>query len=265
MNCLTLLSDLGLHDPGVAVTKGILMQHLPETRLLDVSHSIEPFHLEQAAYMLRVSYRHFAPGTCHVVLFNVFSERSPRLVYCEFDGYHFLAPDNGVLPLALRQVPDALQCYQAPHPGIFHEWLHGLGRTAALVKSGSIKDESGVTSCHLKVAPQAPPPPADAKSVECHVIHIDRFENVVLDITKEQFERLSEGRSFRIRFMRNDEISTVSHNYYEVRDGEKLCRFNSAGHLEICINRGKAASLFGFRLHREQHLLYRSIKILFGS
>ncbi len=264
MRCVTLLSDLGLHDPAVGMAKGILMQHLAaDTELVDLSHSVEPFLTEQAAYLLRSSYRHFPPGTCHLVLFNVFAERGARLIHCTHEGHHFLAPDNGIIPLALRKLPAAVCCYEAAHPAHLHQWVQSLGRYTALLGTKRF-DPADFQPCALKELVQPPLPTPDSRSIDCHVIHIDRFENVVLDITREQFDTAAAGRPFRIRFMRNDEITTISTNYYEVPQGEKLCRFNSAGHLEICINGGKAASLFGFRLHREQNLMYRAIKILFG-
>ncbi len=94
---------------------------------------------------------------------------------------------------------------------------------------------------------------------ECEVIHIDRYENVVLNITKQQFEHMGNGRQFRLQFMRVEEINEISANYTDAREGFKLCRFNSNNYLEICINRGRAASLFGLRLGSRNN----DIKIFF--
>jgi S-adenosylmethionine hydrolase len=99
--------------------------------------------------------------------------------------------------------------------------------------------------------------------VECHVIHIDRFENVVINLTKEIFEQVGKGRPFSIQFMRDEEIKQLSTHYYNVQEGEKLCRFNETGYLEIAINRGKAASLLGLQLHRDRRLMYNTIKVYF--
>ena len=118
--------------------------------------------------------------------------------------------------------------------------------------------------CKLKNAPTYCQPKIENNVVECQVIHIDRFENVVINITREQFYEVAKERPFQIQFMRNETINEISTHYHNVKEGDKLCRFNSAGYLEIAINRGKAASLFGLKLHREQHLMYNTIKIFFG-
>ena len=100
-------------------------------------------------------------------------------------------------------------------------------------------------------------------TVECHVVHIDRYENVVINLTRQQFDEIGQGRPFRIQFMRDEEIKQLSTHFNNVSEGQKLCRFNATGFMEIGINRGKAASLFGFKLFREGHFIYNTIKINF--
>lgn len=267
MGFITLLSDLGLQDASVASAKGILMQHVPQAAFIDISHLVAPYHLQQAAYLLAASYRNFPAGTCHLLLFDVFSEKEPRLVLCEQDGHYFLAPDNGVLSLAFGHPERVWKCFDLLPPGIFKDWLHELGKTALRLQSAP-PDALGLEPCELRNAPQHCQPIVEANSAECQVIHIDRFENVVINITQQQFENLRRGRNFRIRFMRDEEITEISTHYYNVRPGEKLCRFNSTGYLEIAINRGNAASLFGLRMNKEphtrrEHQLYNTIKIFF--
>lgn len=263
MSCITLLSDFGLQDASLAAAKGILMQHVPDAQVIDVSHLVEPFHLQQAAYLLLASYPYFPKGSCHVLLFDIFSEKSPRLLLCEKEGHYFLAPDNGLLALAFGDdLEKVWTCYELTEPAIFKDWLHETGRIIRqLQEQGQVP--AGLPPCALRNAPKHLQPLVDHDTVECHVIHIDRYENVVVNITREQFDRIGKGRSFRIHFMRDEEISDLSNNYFNVREGEKLCRFNATGFLEIAINRGKAASLFGFRLNREHHLIYSTIKIYF--
>lgn len=264
MGCITLLSDFGLQDASVAAAKGKLMQHVPDAAFVDISHLVEPFHLQQAAYLLLAAYRHFPKGTCHVLLFDIFSEKVPRLVLGEQNGHYFLAPDNGVLSLAFGEaIGQVWQCFELITPGVFGDWLNEVGKVAAQLQTHA-PASLGLTPCSLKNIPHHWLPKFDEQVIECHVIHIDRYENVVVNITQEQFEMYRKGRPFRIEFMRDEELNHISTHFYNVNDGQKLCRFNATGFMEIAINRGKAASLFGFKLFREKHLIYNSIKIFFG-
>ncbi|MBS1584316.1 MAG: SAM-dependent chlorinase/fluorinase [Bacteroidetes bacterium] len=263
MACITLLSDFGLQDASVAAARGIIMQHVPSVPIIDISHMVEPYHLQQAAYLLASSYSDFPIGTCHILLFDIFSERKPALVLCEINGHYFLAPDNGLLPLAFSAMPaDVWKCYELQPEASFKDMLHEAGRIAAKLQD-SKPHVLGLNKCELKNAPQHWRPRIEANMAECHVIHIDRFENVIVNITREEFERVSDGRTFRIQFMRDEEIRSISRHYNDVREGEELCLFNSTGYLEIAINRGKAASLFGLRLNNEKHVIYNTIKIFF--
>lgn len=263
MGCITLLSDFGLADASVASAKGILMQHSPQSALVDISHEVEPFHLQQAAYLLLATYKSFAPGTCHILLLDIFSEHSPTMLLCEKEGHYFIAPDNGILSLAFgRSIDKVWKCAELQEGSEIRVWLHEAGKITASLQDKAATDLN-LSSCELKIAPQHWQPKIEPNAVECQVIHIDRFENVVINLTREQFEKVGRHRPFRIRFMRDEEITELSTHYHNVKQGEKLCRFNSTGFLEIAINRGKAASLFGLKLHREQHLMYNTIKIYF--
>ena len=92
--------------------------------------------------------------------------------------------------------------------------------------------------------------------IEGQIIFIDNFENVIVNINKEDFEEQRKGRSFTIVFKRDEVIDKISETYADVNEGEKLALFNSAGYLEIAINKGNAAGLFGLQGYSEKQQLY---------
>jgi S-adenosylmethionine hydrolase len=69
---------------------------------------------------------------------------------------------------------------------------------------------------------------------------------VITDISREQFARFGKNLPFGIELF-GDEITTISNNYYDVAEGEKLAFFNSAGYLEIAINKGSASALLNIK------------------
>lgn len=264
MSCITLLSDLGLHDASVASAKGILMQYAPNTTIVDISHFIEPYHLQQAAYLMAAAHANFAADTFHLVLFDIFSTKTPQLLLYRRNNQYFFAPDNGILSLAFgNSLQDVWKCFELDSSGMLRDWVREAGKTIQRLQNQS-PEELNLEKYGLKNAPTYCQPKIENSVVECQVIHIDRFENVVINITKEQFYEAAKDRPFQIQFMRNETINEISTHYHNVKEGDKLCRFNSAGYLEISINRGNAASLFGLKLYREQHLMYNTIKIFFG-
>jgi hypothetical protein len=111
--------------------------------------------------------------------------------------------------------------------------------------------------------------------IEGQIIFIDNFENVIVNITKEEFEEQRRGRSFTIVFKRDEIIDKISETYADVTEGEKLALFNAAGYLEVAINKGNAAGLFGLQgfsekqqMHSQQQfinnrLFYQTVKVYF--
>jgi S-adenosylmethionine hydrolase len=96
---------------------------------------------------------------------------------------------------------------------------------------------------------------------------------VIVNITREEFEEQRRGRSFKIVFKRDEVIDKISESYADVNEGEKLALFNSASYLEIAINKGNAAGLFGLQGYSEKsvsqaqflqsRLYYQTVRILF--
>src|SRR5688500_9842575 len=109
--------------------------------------------------------------------------------------------------------------------------------------------------------------------MEGQIILIDNFENVIVNITQEQFEQQRKGRRFKIVFKRDEIIERISGSYADVPQGEKLVLFNSAGYMEIAVNKGNAAGLFGLKGYSEvnqpvstlvqNRLFYQTVRVFF--
>jgi S-adenosylmethionine hydrolase len=104
--------------------------------------------------------------------------------------------------------------------------------------------------------------------IEGQILMIDRFNNVLVNITIHEFEEARKGRKFKIVLLRDAFIEEISSIYSDVQDGEKLARFNEAGYLEIAINKGFAAPLFGLGEYgqsssQQKRQYYQTIKIFF--
>ena len=104
--------------------------------------------------------------------------------------------------------------------------------------------------------------------IEGQVLMIDRFNNVVVNITIHEFEEARKGRKFKIVLLRDAFIEEISTTYSDVPEGEKLARFNESGYLEIAINKGFAAPLFGLGEYgqsssQQKRQYYQTIKIFF--
>lgn len=255
---ITLLSDMGLGNASVANAQGVLRQHIPACVIADISHSVAPYDLQQAAYLLQSTYHHFPRRTVHVLLIDVLSGDGRGMLLAEKDGFYFVAPDNGILPLVFGEALDnTLLCVKPEQSISFKEWMGHVTLVAEKIFSG---DELPYERYDTMKNTRQVKPGMTPGGMDCGIQYIDRYGNVVLDMTREQFELLVREKPFRIKVTRSD-ITVISKHYDDVAEGAPLCRFNDAGFLEIALNRSSAAGLLGLDVNNPGSLHYQSIRI----
>jgi len=248
MPLLTLTSDIGNQDYLVSAMKAQLLQINPEFQIIDITHNIPPFNYPQAAYTCRNAIKNFPPFTYHLILVNLFDSKPEHLLLAYHKDQYLMCADNGLLTMILEEKPElviglpleklevknAIYCARS-----FGNVANQLAKGES-IKNIGIPDISYQEKHHLR-------PMLDNNWIEGQIIFIDNFENVIVNITHEQFEEQRKGRSFQIVFKREEKIEHISESYADVNEGEKLALFNSAGYLEIAINKGNAAGLFGLK------------------
>jgi S-adenosylmethionine hydrolase len=275
MPLLTLTSDIGIQDFMPGAIKGQLLQANNSFNIIDITHLLSPFNYPQAAYVCRNAIRNFPEGTFHLILINLFDEKPEHLLLAEHNGHFIGCADNGLLTMILEEVP---QKVVALHLEKFQQkntiyCVNVFAQAFNALLDGKKLEEIGDTSISINV--KNPLRPLLGNNwIEGQIIFIDNFENVIVNISKEEFEEQRKGRSFSLIFKRDEEIDKISETYADVPEGEKLALFNSAGYLEIAINKGNAAGLFGLQGYSEkQHniqsqlmnnrLIYQTVKVYF--
>jgi len=274
MPLLTLSSDIGNQDYLVAAVKAQLLKINPDFQLIDISHNIPPFNYPQAAYVCRNAIKNFPPYTYHLILVNLFELRPEQLLLAFHREHYFLCADNGLLTMILEERPE-LTIGIPLDKTVIRNTLYFTEVMAAtinkLVNGESIKNIGVADISFVEKNPLRPM--FSDKWIEGQIIFIDNFENVIVNITRAQFEEQRRGRHFKIVFKRDEVIETISESYADVPEGEKLALFNSAGYLEIAINKGNAAGLFGLKGFSEKtkqvssimqnQLFYQTVRVYF--
>jgi S-adenosylmethionine hydrolase len=274
MSVITLTSDIGLQDYMIAAVKGQLMQACPETMLVDISHQVAPFNFPQAAYLCRSALPHFPHEAFHFILVNLFDRSVNYYLLAYHKGHYFCCADNGLLSMIMEGHPEQLfRLYldKKDTPTLINVIKLFSGAVNGIL-SGKALDKIGEPVSDMVIRNSLVPAVGDGW-IEGQVIYVDNFENVVINITREQFEAQRKGRDFRIYFKRDEYISHISDTYADVAESHKLALFNTAGYLEIAINKGNAAGLFGLQGFNRQQLIsetyyqkslfYQSVKIIF--
>lgn len=256
MPIVTLLSDYGSRDWYTASLKGAILTAVPEAVLVDISHEVVAFDIVQGALISRNCWREFPKGSIHLLAVHCRYTLIPRFLIAQEGGHFFIAPDNGILGLVLGDLEQGqLRCLPAPPAGysstkeVFVQAIQQLSISDGFAQLGNQMDGPPERRIGLR-------PVTNPNQVRGTVLHIDQYENVVLNIDRDLFERTGQGRSFSLYFKRNDPITQLSPNYCSVPAGEVLCLINSAGLLEIAVSFGKAATLLGLKREDMVELIF---------
>ncbi|GAA0559294.1 SAM hydrolase/SAM-dependent halogenase family protein [Chitinophaga japonensis] len=274
MSIITLTSDIGYQDYLVGAIKGQLWQDCPGCHVADISHHISPFNLPQATYICKSAFAWYPPGAFHMVLINLFDRKASHLLLAQWQGQYIACADNGLITMitGAQAVPVVKLLLEEGQPRNTFTIIRRFAQAYKALQNGQPWEQLGEPATDIVVKNNLQPL-TGADYIEGQIIHIDNFENVVVNITREQFEAQRGQRKFRIYFRRDEVISQLSETYADVAEGQKLALFNAAGYLEIAINKGNAAGLFGLRSFSRdqltqpagyQHLsFYQTVRIIF--
>ena len=274
MPLITLTSDIGRQDFLTGAVKGQLLQINDEFNIVDISHELSPFNYPQAAYVCRNAIKNFPGLTFHIILVDLFDQRPEHMLLIKHQDQYIGCADNGLITMILEETPEkivALPLKLSEQKNTLY-CVSVFGRAYQEILDGKTIEEIGDSSVSIEVKNPLRPL-LGSKYIEGQIIFIDNFENVIINITKEEFEEQRRGRSFKIVFKRDEVIDKISETYADVPESEKLALFNSASYLEIAINKGNAAGLFGLEGYSEKltmqtqymqnRLLYQTVKIYF--
>jgi S-adenosylmethionine hydrolase len=274
MPILTLTSEIGQSDFLVGAIKGNILSLNPTFTIVDISHSLTPFHYPEAAYIVKNAIPHFPIQSFHLVLVNLFQTPIKHLFVVQAGSQLIGIADNGLLSMIFDDQPYQVYAIDLPESKSINIltcvtiWIQIFNQ----LLTGSSLDEIATRYTDFKKN-DITPPLIGSNYLEGHILYVDQFHNLIINITQKTFEQVRNGRKFKIVFKRDETIEQISKSYADVPDGEKLALFNTAGYLEIAIKNGKASHLFGLETYRapsnmaisatSARMFYQMVRILF--
>lgn len=247
---ITITTDFGHQGPFVATMKGRILAHLPDARIVDVTHEVPVYWPAEAGFWLARAYQYFPSGSVHVAVVDPGVGTSRDIIAVSTQGHAFLAPDNGLLaPVVTRA--QAAQIYRLdlgritarlklPTPSATFHGRDIFAPIAAEIAGGRL----ALADLGPKTADIVPAwvdePSVGANHVTGAIITIDHFGNLITNIDAELIRGFAKpmvrtgGHSFPLR-----------RTYGDVRPGDFLALINSFGVIEIARAEQSAAEALG--------------------
>jgi len=264
MAIITLTTDFGEKDHFVGSVKGAIYTEVEDVKIVDITHSISPFHLHEAAYIIQNAYKSFPEGTIHVI--GVDSELNPenKHIALLLDGHYFVCADNGIISLLTAEIRPEKIVEINIHDRVTSNFpvLDVFVKVAGHIARGGTLEVIGKNISEIKELTAIKPVVNKTETqIIGNIIYVDNYGNVVTNITEKIFDQVGHGREFIIH-VRTSKIKKIYKRYSDAinfdlppdkreEDGKKLAIWNSSGYLELAVYKsnpssvGGASTLFG--------------------
>ena len=263
---ITLTTDFGLTSTYVATMKGVILNINPEAKLVDICHTIEPQNLLQASFAINTVYEFFPPKTVHLIVVDPGVGTERRAIILRTPQADFVAPDNGVLSYVIQRLSsfpwkDFAQLNEielSPNMEAIHItksefWrlpvsptFHGrdiFAPVAARLSLGYQPSDFGERIDKVRVLPLSRPHMTTNGVLIGHVLHIDSFGNLIIDIRHDDLPCRKQSLSITAG---NNVINGLVSTYAEGKG--LMALIGSSGYLEIAFKNGSAAAFLNARI-----------------
>ena len=249
---ITLTTDFGTNDHFVGALKGVIVDIVPDVQIVDISHAVQAFDVLDGALAISQAYSYFPNGTIHMVVVDPGVGTARRPILASSDGYHFVAPDNGVLSMVyakeerihVRHITSD-HYFRQPVSNTFHG-RDVFAPVAAYLSKGVDSSKFGeeITDYVRFVAPK--PKSTAPNAWKAIVLKTDKFGNLMTNITAKEIPQIFDvsANAFKIT-VGKAEVTKLLSNYAEGTPGELFAILGSSGFLEISTNKGAASRVAG--------------------
>ena len=245
---ITLTTDFGEADYFVPAMKGAIYSLNREVDIVDLTHQIPPHDIYTGAFTLMCCYREFPKWTIHVAVVDPGVGSNRRPIFVMTDEYYFIGPDNGIFSyIYQRETINRVVHLKEPHyfrsevSNTFHGRDIFAPSAAYVAKQVDWRKMGEEISDYIKFNTPVPTI-LSQNQIRGHVIHVDRFGNIITNITQEQLTAEHIRRGVRVRVGKHEVARLLTH-FAEANNNELFAYFGSAGFLEIAVPRQSAAKM----------------------
>jgi S-adenosylmethionine hydrolase len=243
---IVFMTDFGTANDAVAICKAVMLGIAPGARIMDVTHQVTPFSIEEGARFLAGVSSYYPAGTIFVAVVDPGVGTSRKAVVVKSKkGQYFVLPDNGLVwPVIERDGLESAR--EIANTG----WM--IGDAVSSTFHG--RDIFSPVGAHLaagwdytlvgpevKQLVQLTPKVASTteKGIDGEVIALDDpFGSLITDIPAEQFKNLGYKLSDKVTVQLNKKPFTLPYmkTFMDVPVGEPLLYVDSRGRISLALN-----------------------------
>jgi S-adenosylmethionine hydrolase len=243
---IVFMTDFGTANDSVAICKAVILSIAPNARIMDITHQVTPYSIEEGSRFLAGVTPYYPAGTVFVVVVDPGVGTSRKAVIVKSNkGQYFVLPDNGLItPVADR---DGIE---GAHEITNTAWMIGQnvsstfhGRdifspAAAHLASGEDWTMAGgVVKDLVRLSPRAAT--IEKSGITGAVIGLDDpYGSLITDIRGSDFTDLGYrlGDKVTVKIDRGFYTVPFARTFMDVPVGQPLLYIDSRGRLGVALN-----------------------------
>jgi S-adenosylmethionine hydrolase len=251
---IVFMTDFGTVDDSVAICKGVMLQIAPEAEIIDLTHQVTPYSIEDATRFLSGTTAYYPAGTVFVSVIDpgVGSTRKAIIVKSK-KGHYFVLPDNGLITLVQDQ-EGIEEAREITNPAwtigkSFSSTFHGrdiFSPAAAHLAAGQDWTQVGPVVPNL-VRLQIKTARVAGNRIEGDIIGIDGpFGNLISNIPADMIQQLGIAKNDTVMVevgSQKFEMPFVK-TFSDVPADHILMYVDSRGRIALAVNEGNFAKKF---------------------
>ncbi len=251
---IVFMTDFGTGNDSVAICKAVIAGIAPDARIMDITHQVTPFSIEEGARFLEAVAPYYPAGTVFLVVVDPGVGTSRKAVVVKTKrGQFFVLPDNGLItPVAdrdgveaVREITNSAWMIQSPISSTFHG-RDIFSPVAAHLAAGWDFSLVGPVASELVRLSTKTSTTTD-KGIAGDVIALDDpFGSLVTDIPGEEFHKLGYDVGDRVALQLDKKAFTFPYvkTFMDVPVGEPLLYVDSRGRVALALNQRNFAQTY---------------------
>jgi S-adenosylmethionine hydrolase len=251
---IVFMTDFGTANDAVAICKAVMLGIAPDARIMDITHQVTPYSIEEGARFLAAVSPYYPAGTVFVAVVDpgVGTSRKAIIVKSK-KGQYFVLPDNGLITLVIdrdgldsaREITNPNWTIQAPISSTFHGRDIFSPAGAHLAAGWDFSLVGPVVPQLVRLTPKTST--TTDKGIAGDIIAIDDpFGSLITDIPGDEFKKLGYnlGDKFRIEINKKSVVLPYVKTFMDVPVGDVLLYIDSRDRVGIAINQGNYSKKF---------------------
>jgi hypothetical protein len=243
---IVFMTDFGTANDAVAICRAVILQIVPDVRIMDITHQVTPFSIEEGARFLAGVSPYYPSGTVFLVVVDPGVGTSRKAVIVKTKkGQYFVLPDNGLMTPVVdrdgfegaREITNTAWMIGAGISSTFHG-RDIFSPAAAHLAAGEDWTQAGPAVGELvRLTPRVAT--VSDKGITGEVIALDDpYGSLITDIQGEDFRKLGYqlGEKVTVKVGQKSYTAPYVKTFMDVPVGQMLLYQDSRGRIGLALN-----------------------------